>query len=63
MQELANKTVLSFDPLPPSDAIDLYDEATRRRAVAGGAASRDESMLGVFLRYEIRNQKFIVVDI
>ena len=51
LQELSEEAVMSFDPLPPTDSIDLYKGDTRR----GGGGTDDSGTLSLFLRSLIPN--------
>ena len=50
LQELADAPVMSYDPLPPPDSIDLYSPEARRGGGAGRASLEDEGGLALFFR-------------
>ena len=51
LQELSEEAVMSFDPLPPTDSIDLYKSDARR----GGGGTDDSGTLSLFLRSLLPN--------
>ena len=51
LQELSEEAVMSFDPLPPTDSIDLYKSDARR----GGGGTDDPGTLSLFLRSLLPN--------
>ena len=51
LQELSEEAVMSFDPVPPTDSIDLYKGNARR----GGGGTDDSGTLSLFLRSLLPN--------